>query len=191
MDSVQIQKPRMFQSTKDIVISLGVLLFAMFLTVGFTGLCSFNPGPADQSGPVQEVDARTFLTMEASSVDYEIVDPVMPEGWVPNSARRTQVGAQPGSLVGWVIDGERYISLTQTSAEVDDAAKMGDEPREEAGTEDIGGQQWQKFTGEETRPLWVADRGDHRLILEAMASEDELRIAAERVAQAKPVRTGN
>ena len=79
MAGVQIQKPRAFQSTKDIVLSLVVLLVAMFLTVGFTGLCSFNPGEADRSGPVQEVDADTVLQMDARTFDFPIRNPEMPD----------------------------------------------------------------------------------------------------------------
>lgn len=186
--TVQIEKPRMFQSTKDIVLSLGILLFAMFITVGFTGLCTFNPGPAKQSGPVKEVDAETFLTMEASAAPYEIVNPDMPEGWIANSARRTQVGQETGTLVGWVIGNENYISLTQTAANVKAAATKDGEAREDSGTEEIGGLTWHKFTGEDVRPLWIADKGDHRLVLESMATDEEMRTAAEQVAKAKSVK---
>lgn len=187
MTDVQIQKPRAFQSTKDIVLSLVVLLVAMFLTVGFTGLCSFDPGEADRSGPVQEVDAASVLQMDARSLDIPIRNPEMPEGWVPNSARRVMVGGEPSSLVGWVVNGENYISLTQTGADFKAAAQPDDSLREETGTETTGDVEWRIFTGEDARPLWVADLGDVRLAIEAMASQEQTRTAAEKIAATEPI----
>ena len=183
----QIQKTRAFQSTKDIVLSLVVLLVAMFLTVGFTGLCSFNPGEADQSGPVQEVDADAVLQMDARTFDFPIRNPEMPEGWVANSARRVMVGGEPSSLVGWVINGENYISLTQTGADFKAASEPDDSVREETGTETTGDVEWHVFTGDDARPLWVADLGDVRLAIEAMASHEQTRTAAEKIAATKPI----
>ncbi|MDK8891325.1 DUF4245 domain-containing protein [Corynebacterium macclintockiae] len=190
MAGVQIQKPRAFQSTKDIVLSLVVLLFATFLTVGFTGLCSFKPGEADRSGPVQEVDADSVLQMDARSLSFPIRNPDMPDNWVANSVRRVSVGKEPSSLVGWVIDGENYISLTQTGADYKAATQPDDEVREETGTETTGDVEWHVFTGDDARPLWVADLGDVRLILEAMATPEQTRTAAERVAQTDPIDVG-
>ncbi|WP_408925382.1 DUF4245 domain-containing protein [Corynebacterium sp. YSMAA1_1_F7] len=187
MTDVQIQKPRAFQSTKDIVLSLVVLLVAMFLTVGFTGLCSFDPGEADRSGPVQEVDAASVLQMDARSLDIPIRNPEMPEGWVPNSARRVMVGGEPSSLVGWVVNGENYISLTQTGADFKAATQPDDSLREETDTETTGDVEWHIFTGEDARPLWVADLGDVRLAIEAMASQEQTRTAAEKIAATEPI----
>ena len=187
MADVQIQKPRAFQSTKDIVLSLVVLLVAMFLTVGFTGLCSFDPGEADRSGPVQEVDAASVLQMDARSLDIPIRNPEMPEGWVPNSARRVMVGGEPSSLVGWVVNGENYISLTQTGADFKVATQPDDSLREETDTETTGDVEWHIFTGEDARPLWVADLGDVRLAIETMASQEQTRTAAEKIAATEPI----
>ena len=46
-----------------------LIVVIMLVAVGATGLCTFNPGKPEQ-GPVQEVDARTFLDMEARSVNF-------------------------------------------------------------------------------------------------------------------------
>ncbi|HIW96707.1 MAG TPA: DUF4245 domain-containing protein [Candidatus Corynebacterium gallistercoris] len=188
MYGVQIQKPRVFQSTKDIVLSLGVLLFATFLVVGFTGLCSFNPGSPEQSSAnVQEVDKDTILRMDAQGLSMPIRNPEMPEGWIANSARRTMVGKEPSSLVGWVVEGEHYISLTQTTADMKAARQPDQDVREETGTEQIGDLTWHIMEGDDARPLWVADAGETRLILEGMATQDQMRTAAEKVTATEPM----
>lgn len=188
MGAVQIQKPRVFQSTKDMVLSLGVLLLATFLTVGFTGLCSYNPGTPDKKGPVQEVDAKTALTMDARSLTIPIRYPEMPENWVPNSARRTAVGQEPSSLVGWVIDGEKYISLTQTKADMKTAMKPKKEAREKAETKSVDGVDWTVMRGEDARPLWVADRGDVRWMIEYMADDADAQRLAEQLVKTETIK---
>lgn len=166
--------------------TIGVLLVAVFLTVGFTGMCSFNPGRPDASGPVQEIDAETVLKMDAMGLSIPIRYPEMPENWVPNSARRVQVGQESSSLVGWVIDGGEYVSLTQTAADMKAATQPDDDVREATSTKDIDDVEWQIFDGEDARPIWVADLGDIRLIMESMTSEKNLELLAKRVAVTKP-----
>ena len=56
------EKPKIFEGARDITLTVGVILIMMFVAVGATGLCSVNP---EKSGPVQDVDASTFLAMEA------------------------------------------------------------------------------------------------------------------------------
>lgn len=186
MTGVRIEKPRVFQSTKDMVMSLGVLLIAMFLVVGFTGLCSVDPGTPESKGPVNEVDARSILQMDASALNFPIRYPEMPEGWVPNSQRRVQVGKETSVLTGWVIDGERYVSLTQTPAPLDKAKQPDKDVRSQTRFEKVGEQEWLVMEGEDARPVWVADLGQVRLILEILGTDNDARIAAER-AQSAPV----
>lgn len=45
------------------MINVVIIIVAMLAVVGFTGLCTFNPGAPEQ-GPVQEVDARSFVELE-------------------------------------------------------------------------------------------------------------------------------
>ncbi|RAV31906.1 DUF4245 domain-containing protein [Corynebacterium heidelbergense] len=190
MAPVRIQKPRAFQGTKDIALSLGVLLVVMFLSIGFTGLCSFHPGGADRSGTAQRVDVDTLLQMDAAGLQFPIRNPQMPDNWVPNSARRVQVGQSVSSLVGWVIDGKSYMSLTQTDAPFDKATEPDNSYREPAGTREVGGVQWHVFTGHDVRPIWVADAKDVRLILEGMAPDRHFETAATKVMEAQPIKRG-
>lgn len=187
MATVRIEKPRVFQSAKDVFLTLGVLLVSMFLVVGFTGLCSVDPGTPEAKGPVNEVDAQSALQIEAKALNFPIRYPDMPEGWVPNSQRRANIGQEISVITGWVIDGDKYISLTQTPAEVKKATQPDDEFREEVRTENIAGKDWAVFEGDDVRPIWVADLGDVRLVLEGMATDDLMRQAAEATVKAKPL----
>lgn len=187
MAGVRIEKPRVFQSTKDIVMTLVVLLLSMFLVVGFTGLCSVDPGRPEAKGPVREVEAESILKMDAQALDFPIRYVEMPEGWVPNSQRRTEVGQQISVLTGWVIDEEMYISLTQTPAPLDEAKQPDEDYREQVREENIDGQRWIVLEGEDTRPVWATDLGDVRLALEGMANDDLMRTAAEAAQKAQPI----
>ena len=97
------------------------------------------------------------------------------------------VGGEPSSLVGWVVNGENYISLTQTGADFKVATQPDDSLREETDTETTGDVEWHIFTGEDARPLWVADLGDVRLAIETMASQEQTRTAAEKIAATEPI----
>lgn len=187
MALVRIEKPRVFQSSKDLFLTLGVLIVSMFLVVGFTGMCSVDPGSPDTSGPVEEVDAENILAMDAQALNFPIRYPHMPEGWVPNSQRRTQVGSESSVVTGWVIDGDKFISLTQTPADMKHAVQPDDDYREEVRTENIGGKEWKVMEGEDARSLWVTDLGDVRLILESMADDAHMRQAAEITLKTEPI----
>lgn len=70
------------------VLSLGLMLIIIFVVVGTTGLCSFNPGDPKQGKVTTVVDDATFLTMEAQQAGYPVRIPELPDGWTPNSAKR-------------------------------------------------------------------------------------------------------
>lgn len=161
------KKPRIFQDGRDIAINSVLIIVLMVVAVGATGLCSFNPGTPEQ-GPVQEVDAKTFLDLEARGVDFAVRYPEMPEGWVTNSARRSMLGGQPAPTVGWVTPDRGFIQLTQTGADAKEAAEGADaKPRTLDRTEDIDGRSVEVYTSDEkdVRDLWVVDAGDARLVL--------------------------
>lgn len=199
IDAVKIEKPRMFTNTRDLIISLGVLLVVMFFSVGFTGMCSFNPGSADKSGPVQEVDIDTILKTDARGLGIPVRLPTLPDNWEANSGRRTMVDNEPSSKAGWVIDGEAFLAVTQTVAELKDAVNDEDgEYREETDTfvvpasksstgEDVT---WQIWSGDDVKQIWAVDLGDVRLLISGTATEAQYRTMAEAVTKAEPLETG-
>ncbi|WP_288864597.1 DUF4245 domain-containing protein [uncultured Corynebacterium sp.] len=169
------KKPRIFQDGRDIAINAVLIVVLMLVAVGATGLCSFNPGAPEQ-GPVQEVDAETFLDLESRAVDFPVRYPEMPEGWITNSARRSMLAGQPAPVVGWVTPDRGFIQLTQTGLDADAAIENADsKPRTLDRTVDVDGHEVEVLASEEqdVRDLWVVDAGDTRFVLTGAGEDRE------------------
>lgn len=183
------KKPRIFQDSRDILLSLLVVVGLMVPTVAFTGMCSFNSG-APENGPVQKVDAEQIFSMEAKAMNFPLRLPQTPEGWTTNSARRTTVNRQPASVVGWVTKEGAYLQLTQTDQPLDKAVQDVDEhgrTQQEAVT--VAGQKFEVYTSAEknVRDVWAADLGDVRLIFSGTASKAEFEQIAQKTLEAAPL----
>ncbi|MGP9724584.1 DUF4245 domain-containing protein [Corynebacterium sp. AOP40-9SA-29] len=199
---MKLEKPRMFTSTRDLLISLGVLGVVMAFSVGFTGLCSYNPGPAETTGPVNEVDIDAILGSEARSLNFPVRNPDVPDDWQANSGRRTTIDREPSSIAGWVIDERYYIGLTQTSVELEDAvADVDDEYREETDSRESSASgvtaetagdtvTWRIFTGDDARTVWAADLGDSTVMLSGTATGEIYETLADKVVTTDPIVTG-
>ena len=169
------KKPRIFQDGRDIAINAVLIVVLMLVAVGATGLCSFNPGAPEQ-GPVQEVDAETFLDLESRAVDFPVRYPEMPEGWITNSARRSMLAGQPAPVVGWVTPDRGFIQLTQTGLDAEAAIENADsKPRTLDRTVDVDGHPVEVFTSgeQDVRDLWVVDAGDARFVLTGAGEDRE------------------
>lgn len=169
------EKPRILQGGKDMVLSLGLLVLLMLVGVGFTGLCTFNPG-APEGGPVQEVDAKTFTEMEARAVTFPVRYPQMPDTWVTNSARRAMIAGEPAPVVGWVTPDQGYVALTQTGAPLEQALRDYDsEPRELADTRTIAGQDVGIYSSDfdDVRDIWAVELDDVSMLFAGAGSDEE------------------
>ena len=166
-----------------------LIVVIMLVAVGATGLCTFNPGKPEQ-GPVQEVDARTFLDMEARSVNFPVVYPEAPAGWVTNSARRAMIEQAPAPTVGWVTADGGYLQLTQTGAPLDKAVRGADQkPRELQRSVYVGGTEAQVYTSssDDVRDLWAVDAGQSRFLVTGAGTEEEFRALIEAALTAAPL----
>lgn len=182
------EKPKIFEGAKDITLSLGVTVIAMLAVVGATGLCTINPESSHEA--VQEVDAQTFLEMEARVGDTAVRSPQMPEGWKPNAARRAIVAGENAPRVSWVTDSQSYVESTQTAVSVDDALTGYDSKyRPESTTRQVDGVDVVVASSaeEEVRRLWVVDLGDERLIITGAAEDEDFETAVRAFLQAKPL----
>ncbi len=155
--------------------SLIVTGVIMVGAVGFTGLCTFNPGAPEQ-GQIPDVDVSTFISMEARGMDFAVRQPQTPEGWTTNSARRSMIDDTPASVIGYVTAGGGYIQLTQTSEE-NAAAVEGFDGRWRDLTETytVAGTEVEVYTSAEddVRDVRVVDLGDARVLLSGAATSEE------------------
>lgn len=185
----QDAKPRLFQDGRDMLFNVVVVVALMLVGVGATGLCTYNPGKPEQ-GPVQVVDAQTFLNLEARAVDFPVRYPQMPAGWVTNSARRSMVGNQPAPVVGWVTPDGGFLQLTQTGASAADAiAAQDSHTREQEVTAHIDDADVRILSSQDpaVRDLWVVDTGQSRLIATGAGDEAEFRLLLEATLAAAPI----
>ena len=175
LNAVTDEKPKIFQSGRDIIYSLAAILAVMIASVAFTGMCSYGRN-TPQNMPVVKVDAATFFNLEARASNFPIRLPQVPDDWTPNSARRGAVAGKPAPIVGWVIGNNGYAQLTQTDVPVEQAVENLDEHvREQTATYDLAGHTVMVYTGtdRDTRAVRVVDLGDVRLIVTGAATDDQ------------------
>ena len=179
LNAVTDEKPKIFQSGRDIIYSLAAILAVMIASVAFTGMCSYGRN-TPQNTPVVKVDAATFFNLEARASN----------DWTPNSARRGAVAGKPAPIVGWVIGNNGYAQLTQTDVPVEQAVENLDEHvREQTATYDLAGHTVMVYTGtdRDTRAVRVVDLGDVRLIVTGAATDDQFNDLLTRTIAADPI----
>lgn len=157
------------------MLSLIVTGVVMVGAVGFTGMCTYNPGAPEQ-GQVPEIDASTFISMEARGMDFAVREPVTPEGWVTNSARRAVVDDTPAPVIGYVTTDSGFLQMTQTGETVQDAVEGYDGRwRDFSEPYDLHGRTVEIYTSreKEVRDLRVLDLGDARILVSGAATDEE------------------
>lgn len=157
------------------MLSLIVTGVVMVGAVGFTGMCTYNPGAPEQ-GQVPEIDASTFISMEARGMDFAVREPVTPEGWVTNSARRSVVDDTPAPVIGYVTTDSGFLQLTQTGETVQDAVEGYDGRwRDFSESYDLQSRTVEIYTSreKEVRDLRVLDLGDARILVSGAATDEE------------------
>lgn len=170
-------------------INVVIIVVMMLIGVGATGLCTYNPG-RPENGPVQEVDARTFLGLESRATNFPIRYPDMPEGWVTNSARRTMIDQQPAPVVGWVTPDGGFLQITQTGADMETAIAAQDSAlRPNERTETVAGREVKVLTSDDAavRPLWAVDTGDARLVVTGAGTDEEFETLIAAALSATPI----
>ncbi|KXI19670.1 hypothetical protein HMPREF3227_00289 [Corynebacterium sp. CMW7794] len=182
-------KPKIFEGGKDMVLSLGVVVIMMLVVVGATGLCTVNPEETNYARE-NPVDAQSFLDLESRTTETALRLPQVPEGWTPNSARRSSVAGETAAIVGWVTAEEGFIQAAQTAVPLDDALKNYDGAyRADRSSRTVDGTDVQVFASEDAdvRPLWGFDLGDERVILTGSASDDDYEALVRAFVAAQPL----
>ncbi len=171
------------------LLSLGVVVVMMLVVVGATGLCTINPEESEYAR-TNPVDASTFLDLESRSTETSLRNPQLPEGWVPNSARRSAVAGEQAAVVGWVTADDGFVSSTQTGVELDDALSNFDgQYRPEVRELDVDGTPVRVLSADEhgVRELWGFDLGDARVILTGSASDEDFATVVRAFAAVEPL----
>ncbi|WP_070380545.1 DUF4245 domain-containing protein [Rhodococcus sp. WMMA185] len=180
-------KPRILHNNRDMVWSLVPLVLFCVLIAAIASQCTFSPG-GPTSGPIPSFDMNAALNYDAEDLSFPVREPVIPEGWTPNSGSRSVVSGDEGgdsSTVGFITPAGRYIQLTQSDAtETALVSFVAGGPRTATGTEDVAGYNWIVYGGEGVEPIWVSDLGDVRILLTGSASEEDFRQLATAVADA-------
>lgn len=152
---------------------LGGMALVTLLIMAAMGMVSFTPnGP--KPGEVQAVDAAAYVQQEEANMDFPVVLPQVPEGWIPNAARRSSFGDHPAPTIGWVTDDDLYAQLTQTAAPADAIVRSGDVAYQPMDTVEIDGVSFTRYAAEGERPLWIGDLGAVRVVVTGSTDEGRL-----------------
>lgn len=179
-------KPRILQGNRDMFWSVVVLMVICAVFAGVAGQCTFSPsGP--QQGAIPQFDAEASLAQDARSLDFPVRSPAVPEGWTANSGRVQQFAGTTSSHVGWVTGERSFVELVQSDAPEDAFRSLNGGPRPERTIVPISGREWTVLTGDDVRPVWVADLGDVRVAVTGSAASSEFETLASAVQRAEPL----
>ncbi|GED97212.1 DUF4245 domain-containing protein [Gordonia crocea] len=193
-------KPRILNSSRDMIMSLLALLALVALVVVSSRNCSvgLTGGAGDDKIPPFNVQAA--LKADAASMSFPIREPSLPSSWKPNSGTRDQIGDKLVSTVGWVTPSGFYLGLSQTDA-AESALLPTLNPNRETdgdlsgtGTREIDGRRWVTYVvgdrlapSDGVRKVWIADLGDVRIGLSGKATEADFTTLARAVVLAVPI----
>lgn len=147
---------------------------------------SFSPGgPSD--GQVVATDITGGLQKAEPLVGFPLVIPnALPSGWTPNSFSYTQKPGTPTqpptARAGWLTPEGRFITLVQSSGEVNGVltAELG-AASAPTGTVRAGGQEWTVTAGRRSEQAWYRTAGEVTYLITGSASDDDFRTLSAQV----------
>ncbi len=141
-------------------ISMGVIVVAVLLLVGFDGGFSFSPGKPS-GGTAQTADVvGGFATAGRVSGFTVLVPKGVPTGWHGSSFSITEPpgtpDAPPTVRGGWLTPSGAYISLIESSGPLSAVlkAELGDTSGAVTGSVSAGGAQWTTSPGVRDEIAW-------------------------------------
>ncbi|TSE02219.1 DUF4245 domain-containing protein [Skermania sp. ID1734] len=184
------EKNRLFQSNRDMALSLIPLVLICIVFAGLASQCSFRPGGPSQ-GPIPSFDASAALKQDAKTMSFPVRQPQLPADWTPNSGSNGLISGSSGgqyTTVGYITPAGAYLQLTQTSATEETLVPfVAQEPRTATGVENVAGRQWVVYDAPPAESIWVANFGSARVLLRGAGTPDEYRTLAEAVDKAAPI----
>lgn len=186
--------------TKDMVMTMAVVLVVVGLIALYGNNVSFAPGGQATEGATPTADVIGGFSHASATMDFQITVPEgVPADWHPNSLSVSdpdvsndgiaQVGTLKAVRGGWITPQDTYIQLVETAG--DTAQTLQSEfgqARAISETVQAGGATWSVTTGVRSEAAWIrtVDTTETRttLLITGNASEDDFRALAQAVAAA-------
>ncbi|MFT4199218.1 DUF4245 domain-containing protein [Gordonia sp. (in: high G+C Gram-positive bacteria)] len=197
------EKPRILNSSRDMILTLLVLMALVALVAVSSRNCSVSPTGSGADDRIPAFDTHAALRADAASMPFPVRQPVLPSSWKPNSGANGEAGRSRVSTVGWITPTGFYLGLSQTNASEGELLptlnpnQETEGPMSGTGKRDIEGTQWVTYVAGDrlapsdgARKAWVADLGDVRIGLSGKATEDDFITLARAVIQAPPLPSG-
>jgi hypothetical protein len=161
----------------NMVRSLLPLVLGCLLVVGITSL---RQNPDD---PVREVETASAEQAAARLATYQLLVPRgLSDEWRPTSVRTNAGQASSGDPVtlqiGWLTPDEEFAEYVTSDDRAAGALTDVLDDATDEGTEQIGGQTWQRLTSERGETALTRNEGTATLLVTGSASDEELETLA-------------
>ena len=162
----------------NMIRSLVPLVLGCLLIVGITAL---RQNPDD---PVREVETTSAERAVSEVAGYQLLVPRGLSGdWRATSVRTNAGSASPGDQVtleiGWFTPAEEFAEyVVSDDVEATALTDVQDDATQD-GTEQIGGDTWQRLTTERGETVFSRTEGPATLVVTGSASDDELTTLAD------------
>ncbi|MFT3899423.1 MAG: DUF4245 domain-containing protein [Gordonia sp. (in: high G+C Gram-positive bacteria)] len=197
------EKPRILNSSRDMIWSLLVLLVLVALVAISSRNCSVVGTRDSDADKIPPFNVNAALRADAAAMPFPIRQPALPSNWKPNSGTNGNAGPARVSTVGWITPTGYYLGLSQTGGTEADLLPLLNPNAEKegalagTGTRDIEGRRWVTYVAgdrlapdEGVRKVWVADLGDVRIGLSGKATEADFTTLARETVKAPPLPSG-
>lgn len=130
-------KKRGYETLRDMVLSLGVIM------IGVLAFVALLPDDSENRNPVPVVDYQSQIELLKRSASFPFLAPEpVPAGWQVNYARIASAGATELHM-GFVLERTRFARLDETSEPTADTFAASKVPPTAAGTVTINGAVWE------------------------------------------------
>lgn len=179
------EKPRILQNSRDMILTMVVLLVACLAIAWISGSVSFS-GRKHDGVPAFQV--HQALRADARTMSFPIRDPQVPEGWKPNSGRTGNIGDSLVSSVGYITKEGMFLQLSQTNAPesrlvsyIDGSTQVDAQPVNAAG------RQWVAYRYENGNKAWTTNLDGVWIGLYGKASDKDFNTLATIVVNTPPI----
>lgn len=186
--------------TKDMVMTMSIVLVVVALIALYGSNVSFVPGARPQQGEAPTADVLDGFAHAGATLDFPITAPVgLPGDWHPNSFTVSDPDASNDGLAevgtlqavrgGWITPQQTFIQLVETAGDTPQTlqSEFG-ESRPVTSTVEAGGATWSITTGVRSEIAWVrtveTTEGRTTLLITGNAAEDDFRALAQAVSGA-------